>query len=111
MIDPMTTAEINALAFPVLSDSALDAAEGFNIWFTLPPELVDFYGAVGVDVPVFNGNGQWVLPVPSTFVIDGAGMIRFACVDEDVRNRPEPRDVLAVIRQMTSPAPMMIKRP
>lgn len=105
----MTTAEINALAFPVLSDSALEAAEGFNISFTLPPELVDFYGAVGVDVPVFNGNGQWVLPVPSTFVLDGAGTIRFACVDEDVRNRPEPRDVLAVIQQMNSP--MMIKRP
>jgi peroxiredoxin len=98
----MTTAEINALAYPVLSDSTLDAAEGFNISFTLPPELVDFYGAVGVDVPVFNGNGQWVLPVPSTFVIDEGGTIRFAHVDEDVRHRPEPRDVLALIRKMSA---------
>src|SRR4051812_33227253 len=32
----MTTAEINALAYPVLSDSSLDAADGFNISFTLP---------------------------------------------------------------------------
>jgi peroxiredoxin len=96
----MTTAEINALAYPVLSDSALAAADGFDISFTLPPELVDFYGAVGVDVPVFNGNGQWVLPVPSTFVIDEAGTIRLAHVDEDFRRHPEPRDVLAFIKQM-----------
>jgi peroxiredoxin len=98
----MTTAEINALAYPVLSDSGLDAADGFNISFTLPPELVDFYGAVGVDVPVFNGNGQWVLPVPSTFVIDEGGTIRFAHVDEDVSRRPEPGDVVAVIERLVA---------
>jgi peroxiredoxin len=97
----MTTAEINALAYPVLSDSTLDAAEGFDISFTLPPELVDFYGAVGVDVPVFNGNGQWVLPVPSTFVIDETGTIRFAHVDEDFGRHPEPREVLAFIKRMS----------
>jgi peroxiredoxin len=96
----MTTAEINALAYPVLSDSALDAANGFDISFTLPPELVDFYGAVGVDVPVFNGNGQWVLPVPSTFVIDRDGTIRFAHVDEDFDHHPAPADVLDFIAQM-----------
>lgn len=96
----MTTAEINALAYPVLSDSSLLAAEGFNISFTLPPELVDFYGAVGVDVPVFNGNGQWVLPVPSTFVIDEDGTIRLAHVDEDFGRHPEPRQVLAFIERM-----------
>jgi peroxiredoxin len=96
----ITTAEINALVYPVLSDSALAAADGFDISFTLPPELVDFYGAVGVDVPVFNGNGQWVLPVPSTFVIDTGGTIRLAHVDEDFGRHPEPREVLAFIQQM-----------
>jgi len=101
----MTTAEINALAYPVLSDSTLDAADGFNISFTLPPELVDFYGAVGVDVPVFNGNGQWVLPVPSTFVIDEGGTIRLAHIDEDFGRHPEPREVLARIRQMSADGP------
>ena len=98
----MTTAEINALAYPVLSDCELDAADGFNISYTLPPELVDFYGAVGVDVPVISGNGQWVLPVPSTFVIDEDGAIRFAQVDEDFRRRAEPADVLAVVTQMVA---------
>ena len=36
----LSTIEKNELAYPVLSDSALHAAEKFGIAFTLPPELV-----------------------------------------------------------------------
>jgi peroxiredoxin len=96
----LSTAEKNALAFPVLSDSDLAAAHGFGIAFTLPPELVDLYSSVGNNLPELNGNGQWVLPVPATFVIDRSGVIQFAHVEADYRERAEPADVLAVIRAM-----------
>lgn len=93
----MRTAEDNQLTFTVLSDSNLDAANGFELAFTLPPELVSFYGSVGTDIPVLNGNGLWVLPVPATYVIDEEGLIRFAHIEEDIRRRAEPADVLRVI--------------
>ncbi|MDP9890978.1 peroxiredoxin [Variovorax boronicumulans] len=96
----MRTAEENQLAFTVLSDSNLDAANGFELAFTLPPELVSFYGSVGTDIPVLNGNGLWVLPVPATYVIDEEGCIRFAHIEEDIRKRAEPADVLHVIEGM-----------
>jgi len=96
----LSTAEKNALAFPVLSDSDLAAAHGFGIAFTLPPELVELYGSVGNNLPELNGNGQWVLPVPATFVIDRSGVIQFAHVEADYRERAEPDDVLAVIRAL-----------
>lgn len=96
----MGTAEANALAFTVLSDSALDAANGFGLAYTLHPDLVDYYGSVGTDIPVLNGNGQWVLPVPATYVVDSAGRIRFALIEEDVRQRAEPRDVLVAIEAL-----------
>ncbi len=96
----LSTAEKNALAFPVLSDSDLAAAHGFGIAFTLPPELVDLYSAVGNKLPELNGNGQWVLPVPATFVIDTSGVIQFAHVEADYRERAEPGDVLAVVRAL-----------
>jgi peroxiredoxin len=95
-----STAEKNELAFTVLSDSALEAANGFGIAFTLHPDLVDFYGSVGTDIPVLNGNGLWVLPVPATYVIDRTGIIRFALIDEDVRQRAEPRGVIAAIEKL-----------
>jgi peroxiredoxin len=96
----MSTVQQNALAFTVLSDSALEAANGFGLAYTLHPDLVDYYGSVGTDVPVLNGNGQWVLPVPATYVVDGAGTVRFAWIDEDVRSRVEPADVIAAVEAL-----------
>ena len=94
----LSTAEKNALAFPVLSDSGLAAAHGFGIAFSLPPELVDLYSSVGHNLPELNGNGQWVLPVPATFVIDTSEVIRFAHVEADYRERADLDDVLTVVR-------------
>jgi peroxiredoxin len=94
------TAEKNSLTFQVLSDSDLAAAHGFGIAFTLPPELVELYSSVGNNLPQLNGNGQWVLPVPATFVIDKSGVIQFAHVEADYRERAEPADVLSAVRSL-----------
>ena len=93
----LSTAEKNELAFPVLSDSALLAAESFRIAFDLTPELVELYGRVGNDLPVLNGNGRWVLPLPATYVIDQGGWIVFSHAESDYRERAEPADVLAAV--------------
>ena len=98
----LSTVEKNELAFNVLSDSDMAAAHGFGIAFTLPPELVDLYSSAGNNLPELNGNGQWVLPVPATFVIDRSGVIQFTHVEADYRERAEPGDVLAAIRGIGS---------
>ncbi|XVJ68433.1 MAG: AhpC/TSA family protein [Rhizobacter sp.] len=102
----LTTAEKNQLAFPVLSDTALQAARTFGIDFTLPPSLVDLYASVGNDLPVINNNGLWVLPIPATYVIDHQGRIAFAHIEADYRERAEPEAVLAVVQQLRDEALM-----
>jgi peroxiredoxin len=98
----MSTAEKNELAFPVLSDSALAASDTFGVTFTLPPELIELYGRVGNDLPVVNGNGQWALPLPATYVIGRDGRIAFAHVEADYRERAEPDDVLRALETAAS---------
>ena len=93
----LSTQEKNSLAFEVLSDSSLQAADGFGIAFDMPKELVDLYSSVGHDLPKTNGNGRWALPVPATYVIDRSGVILYANIDADYRNRAEPADVLSVL--------------
>ncbi len=93
----LSTQEKNELAFEVLSDSSLQASRGFGIAFDRPPELVDLYISVGHDLPTTNGNGLWVLPVPATYVVGTDGIIRFAHVEVDYRNRAEPADVLLAL--------------
>ncbi len=90
----LSTAEKNALAFPVLSDSDLAASEAFGVAFELPPALVELYAKVGNDLPTLNGNGRWVLPVPATYVIGRDGRIAQAHVEADYRERAEPAEVL-----------------
>jgi len=94
----LSTAEKNELAFPVLSDSQLAAAQAFGIAFSLSPELVELYAKVGNDLPTLNGNGLWVLPLPATYLIDRSGVVAWAHVEADYRQRAEPRDVLDRIR-------------
>jgi peroxiredoxin len=96
----LDTAEKNTLAFPVLSDSALEAARAFGIAFDLTPDLVEIYKGLGNDLPVRNGNGLWALPVPATFVIGRDGRVAFAHVEADYRQRAEPDDVLRVIDRL-----------
>lgn len=91
------TAEKNELAFPVLSDSALEAASAFGIGYTMAPELVELYASIGHDLPEINGNGQWVLPIPATYVIDRTGRAAYAHVEADYRRRAEPDEVLVVV--------------
>lgn len=95
----LSTQAKNELAFPVLSDSALAAAEAFGIAFVLPPELVDAYSRSGNDLPILNGNGRWVLPLPATYVIGGDGVVIFAHVEADYRRRAEPSEVLAILQR------------
>ena len=91
----LSTQEKNALVYPVLSDSSLAAATAFGVAFQMPPELVELYSKSGNDLPTINGNGQWVLPVPATFVFDSAGRVSYRHVEADYRLRAEPAQVLA----------------
>jgi peroxiredoxin len=90
----------NPLPFPVLSDTELTAASAFGIAFTLPPELVEYFAEIGTDIPVLNGNGLWALPVPSTYVIDTQGFIRYADIEPDYRKLPNPSATLLAVEKM-----------
>ena len=98
----LSTSEKNELAFPVLSDGRLAAAHAFGIAFTLSAELVALYSQVGNDLPTLNGNGQWVLPLPATYMIDRDGVISYAHAQADYRLRAEPQDVLDQLRVASS---------
>lgn len=97
----ISTAEKNALAFPVLSDSTMEAARAFGVAFTLSPELAELYASVGNDLPVINGNGQWALPIPATYVVGRDGRIAFAHVEADYRDRAEPDEVMAIVEGLS----------
>lgn len=88
----------NHLTFPILSDAKSQVAEAFGLRFKLPDYLVDLYKGFGNDLPTFNDDPEWVLPMPGRFVIGQDGLIKYAEVNPDYTQRPEPTDLLPALR-------------
>ncbi|QDK31427.1 MULTISPECIES: peroxiredoxin-like family protein [Sphingomonadaceae] len=101
--ESLSTAERNALAFPVLSDTGLQVARDWGIAFDLAEELRPIYAQLGHALPERNGTAGWVLPIPATFVIASDRVVRLAFVDSDYRNRLEPAAVLAALDSIVRP--------
>jgi hypothetical protein len=51
------------------------------------------------DLPTFQGNSSWMLPIPATFVVGPDGLIRARFIDPDYRNRMMISDMLAAMRR------------
>ena len=81
-----------------MSDPGNETAAAFGLRFALPNYLVELYKSLKNDLPAFNGDASWTLPMPSRFVIGQDGVIRSAEVNPDYTRRPEPSDMLPALR-------------
>jgi peroxiredoxin len=79
------------LGFDVLSDPGNQLADRFGLRFQLSGELRDVYqNTFKLNLPAFNGDDSWTLPMPARYVIDSGSKIRYAAMDPDYTARPEP---------------------
>ncbi|MGI3899333.1 MAG: peroxiredoxin-like family protein [Janthinobacterium lividum] len=92
----------NDITFPILSDSHNGVAAAFGLRFAMPDYLVDLYKGLKNDLPAFNGDASWTLPMPGRFVISQDGTVLFAEVNPDYTRRPEPDDMLPALRRAAS---------
>lgn len=88
----------NSLSFPILSDPQNAVAEAFGLRFTMPDYLIDLYKSLKNDLPAFNGDPSWTLPMPARYVVGPDGIILYAEVNPDYTRRPEPEDMLPALR-------------
>jgi len=99
--DGLTMTEKHELAFPVLSDVDQSVSQAYRVLFDVTGELEDLQVNVFQNDPAKeNANGRRTLPVPSTFIIDRDGTVRFASVNADWRVRVEPADVVAALKAL-----------
>lgn len=94
------TQEALAPALHVLSD--VDGAVGlqFGVTFVVPNAYRRLLEAAGVDLAARHGQSAWLLPVPATFVVDRAGIVRKAFVDVDFTHRAEPADIVTFLERV-----------
>jgi peroxiredoxin len=90
----------NKLEFPILSDEQSKIAAAFGLRFSLPDYLIELYKSFKNDLPAFNNDPAWVLPMPARFVIGQDGIIAYAEVNPDYTQRPDPSELLPVLDRL-----------
>ncbi|WP_430817261.1 peroxiredoxin-like family protein [Carboxylicivirga sp. RSCT41] len=92
--------ETQKLNFDILMDQSNGVAEQFGLKFFIPNELKELYRDVfNIPLNEYHGDEEWSLPMPARFLIDQDGIIRFAESNPDYTIRPEPDDLMAVLKK------------
>ena len=87
----------NFLQYEVLSDLGNTVARQFGLVYQVPEWVRSIYLSFGTNLPAFNGDSSWELPIPGTFVIGAGRRILLAYADSDPRNRLEPAAILEAL--------------
>jgi peroxiredoxin len=87
----------NFLQYEVLSDLGNAVARQFGLVYQVPEWVRPSYLSFGTNLPEFNGDNSWELPIPGTFVIGKERRILLAYADSDPRNRLEPAAILEAL--------------
>jgi peroxiredoxin len=92
----------NKLSFPILSDVKGKVGAALGLRFELPDYLVELYKSLKNDLPAFNDDPSWTLPMPARYVIGQDGTILYSEVNPDYTHRPEPEDMIPVLQRATA---------
>jgi peroxiredoxin len=84
--------------FPVLTDMDNGYALSLNLVFWVGMEMERMISAAGWDIPSYQGNTSWMLPIPATFVVDQDRRVKARFVDPDYRKRMAIDDLMMALR-------------
>ena len=97
--------EVSDLGYTLYSDSSLDAARAFGIAFQVDEATVETYRGYGIDLEDASGRDHHQLPVPSVFLVEAGGTIRWVYSNPDYEVRPENAALLEAARALAGPEP------
>ncbi|WP_237275846.1 peroxiredoxin-like family protein [Tenacibaculum ovolyticum] len=98
----LTTSEKNKLSFNVLSDINNVYAKQLGLVFKMPEDLRTLYHSFNLNVDVHNGNKEYELPMPATYIINKQREIIYSFVPEDYTERLDPKNIVDIIEKQTT---------
>ncbi|CAN0626134.1 Alkyl hydroperoxide reductase [Burkholderia multivorans] len=100
-VNSRKSVRVNELRFPVLSDPHNETAAAFGLRFNLPDYLVELYTRLKNDLPAFNGDPSWTLPIPARYVIGTDCIVMYSEANPDYTHRPDPSEMFPVLQKAT----------
>lgn len=95
----LTTSEKNELSFAVLSDVGNTYAKSLGLVFQMPEDLRALYHSFNLNVDAHNGNKDYELPMPATYVVNAEREVIYSFISEDYTERLEPSTILEVLKK------------
>ncbi len=94
------------LKFEVLHDKNNNVARKLGLLWTMPERSRENFVSwlkktTGKTLKDFNGQKDFKLPVPATLVIDQNGIVDYAFIDINYRNRADLEDILESLKNIT----------
>ena len=87
----------------MLTDIDNGYALSLNLAIWVGEELERLMAASGRDLPRYQGNDAWFLPIPATFVLGAEGTIKERFIDPDYRRRMAVEDLLEALKAAQKP--------
>jgi peroxiredoxin len=84
--------------FPILSDIDNGYALSINLAIWVGEEMATLIAAAGWDVPCYQGNDAWLMPVPAVFIVRRDGIVAARHIDPDYRRRVDLHDLIAMVK-------------
>jgi peroxiredoxin len=88
----------SGVAFPILTDMDNGYAMSLNLAIWVGAEMKEYMLSIGRELPQYQGNESWTLPIPATFVVAQDGHIKARFADPDYRNRAAVEDLIAALQ-------------
>ncbi len=85
-------------SFPILTDMDNGYALSLNLAIWVGDEIRTLLARAGHDLPDYQGNASWMLPIPATFVVGTDGLVVARNIDPDFRQRMDVDQLLAALR-------------
>jgi peroxiredoxin len=96
--------QAKGLGYALYSDSSLVAARAFGIAYQLDDTQVAGYAEHGIDLEAASGQTHHQLPVPSVFLVERGGTIRWVHSNPDYRVRPDNAALLEAVGRLEEEA-------
>ena len=94
------TKRVQRLSYEILSDVDGTVGLQFGVLFRVPAAYREVLAGYGIDLAERHGNDASFIPLPATYVVDRAGVVRYAFVDIDFTRRAEPAAIVAALKRI-----------
>ena len=96
----LKTKKERKLQFEILCDVDNGVAMESGLMFRIPEDIQASYMKFNVNMPKIYGNDGWMIPIPATFVVGRDGVIVYAYVNPDYRERCDPESLVEIVKKL-----------